>query len=69
MIDTPTLRRLAAESNQTMEELIASCSPQQCLKRIGTSQEIANLVVFLASDLCSYTTGANLMVDGGFTTI
>ena len=35
------------------------------LKRAGTDQEIANVVVFLASDLASYITGAYIPVCGG----
>jgi 3-oxoacyl-[acyl-carrier protein] reductase len=34
--------------------------------RMGTPQEIANAVVFLASSVSSYTTGINLIVDGAF---
>ena len=52
-----------------MEQFIESNAARQCLKRIGTPQEIANLVVFLASDLCPFMTGANLIADGGYTTI
>lgn len=33
--------------------------------RMGTSEEVANAVLFLASDLAAYTTGATLGVDGG----
>ena len=34
--------------------------------RIGTPLEVANAILFLSSDLASFTTGATLMVDGGF---
>ena len=34
--------------------------------RLGTPEEFANLVVFLASERASYITGASLAVDGGF---
>lgn len=35
--------------------------------RLGTSQEVANCIVFLASDLSSYMSGSELVVDGGWT--
>jgi NAD(P)-dependent dehydrogenase (short-subunit alcohol dehydrogenase family) len=34
--------------------------------RVGTPLEVANAVLFLSSDLASFTTGATLLVDGGF---
>ncbi|KAG5720205.1 3-oxoacyl-[acyl-carrier-protein] reductase [Termitomyces sp. T112] len=35
------------------------------LKRLGTTDDISGPVVFLASDLAKYVTGASLLVDGG----
>ena len=58
-----------ASKNLTLEQFATSYVERQCLKRLGTPQEIANLIVFLASDLCPFLTGANLTADGGYTTI
>lgn len=35
--------------------------------RLGTADEVARTVVFLASPASSYTTGANVVIDGGYT--
>jgi meso-butanediol dehydrogenase/(S,S)-butanediol dehydrogenase/diacetyl reductase len=35
------------------------------LRRAGTPEEVADVVVFLGSDMASYVTGANIIVDGG----
>jgi NAD(P)-dependent dehydrogenase (short-subunit alcohol dehydrogenase family) len=37
------------------------------LKRLGDPDDVAKVVVFLCSDLASYVTGQNLVVDGGMT--
>jgi NAD(P)-dependent dehydrogenase (short-subunit alcohol dehydrogenase family) len=44
-------------------EAIASLAP---MKREGTPEEIAWGVVYLASDEASYVTGAELVIDGGY---
>ena len=40
---------------------------RQPIGRLGTAEEIANLVLFLASDEASYITGTAISVDGGWT--
>ena len=40
--------------------------PASLLRRLIEPEEIANLVVYLSSDLASATTGGALRVDGGY---
>jgi len=64
-IDTPGLSDLLASSDTGQQRLkmISNAVP---LGRLGTPNEIAKAVVFLASDDSSYITGTELFVDGGF---
>jgi NAD(P)-dependent dehydrogenase (short-subunit alcohol dehydrogenase family) len=48
------------------EEGLKGLSKVVPLGRLGTPDEIAKAVVFLASDDGSYVTGTELFVDGGF---
>jgi NAD(P)-dependent dehydrogenase (short-subunit alcohol dehydrogenase family) len=45
-----------------MDKWIASRTP---MRRVGEAHEVSNAVMFLASDLSSYITGVDLLVDGG----
>ena len=63
--DTPGLSDLLASSEvgQQRLKMLSNAVP---LGRLGTPDEIAKAVVFLASDDASYITGTELFVDGGF---
>jgi 3-oxoacyl-[acyl-carrier protein] reductase len=52
---------------QNMPERYAATMKANPTGRMGSPQEIANAAVFLASPLSSFTTGANLIVDGAIT--
>lgn len=50
----------------TKKEIIESEVKKISLKRIADTEEIANTVLFLASDKSSYINGQNIIVDGGY---
>src|SRR3989442_10894849 len=64
-IDTPGLSDLLA-SSETGQQRLKMISDSVPLGRLGTPDEIAKAVVFLASGDSSYVTGTELFVDGGF---
>ena len=57
-------RQVSPNNPESVEERYASGIP---LRRYGTAEEVANLVLFLLSDLASNITGAQYPVDGGRT--
>jgi NAD(P)-dependent dehydrogenase (short-subunit alcohol dehydrogenase family) len=50
----------------TKEQWVAKMAPMHMLNRIGDVREVANAILFLASDEASFITAADLMVDGGY---
>jgi NAD(P)-dependent dehydrogenase (short-subunit alcohol dehydrogenase family) len=63
-IDTPMLRWAASLSNDP-EKVIETCNRMHPLGRVGKAEEVADAIVYLASPMASFITGAALIVDGG----
>jgi meso-butanediol dehydrogenase/(S,S)-butanediol dehydrogenase/diacetyl reductase len=62
-IDTPLLQRSLTNIPGFADATIAAIP----MGRLGTPEEMANVALFLASDLASYVTGAAFVADGGLT--
>ncbi len=60
-----TMTELTKNTN-TKEQLV-ELAGKVAARRLADPQEQANVVAFLCSELCSYMTGQNLVVDGGYT--
>ena len=66
-IQTPSLdARIAAQGDPVKTR--AAFVARQPIGRLGTAEEVAALVLYLASDESGYTTGAVHVIDGGWST-
>ncbi|MCA3734732.1 MAG: SDR family oxidoreductase, partial [Phenylobacterium sp.] len=65
-VETPLVHNILREvenGNEVRETLVL----QHALGRLAEPAEIANAIVFLASDEASFMTGSEMVVDGGYT--
>ena len=69
-VESPSLRqRIAAQAEaegRSEEEVYKAFVARQPIGRIGKTEEIAQLALYLASDASSYTTGTVQIIDGGW---
>ena len=69
-VESPSLReRIAAQaasSGQSLQQVEAAFVARQPIGRLGRTEEIAALAVYLASDESAFTTGTAQVIDGGW---
>ena len=62
-VDSPWVRRLVEDVGESLDSLRA----RQPMGRLGTPEEVADAVLYLASDAAAFVTGSALVIDGGLT--
>jgi NAD(P)-dependent dehydrogenase (short-subunit alcohol dehydrogenase family) len=62
-VDTPWVQRLVTDAGESIDALRA----RQPMGRLGQPEEIAEAVLYLASDAAAFMTGSVLTIDGGLT--
>src|SRR4051794_19199857 len=62
-VDSPWVQRLVHDAGESLDALRA----RQPMGRLGTPEEIADAVLYLASDAAAFVTGSSLVIDGGLT--
>lgn len=66
-IHTPFVDRYLRESYADPEAGLAEITRRQLLGRLGTAEDVAHAVLYVASDEAAFMTGAPLIIDGGLT--
>jgi meso-butanediol dehydrogenase/(S,S)-butanediol dehydrogenase/diacetyl reductase len=64
-IDTPMLTNEADDKDIDLDEFLAQAAEESPNGRIGTPEEVASLILFLASDAATHITGTTIPIDGG----
>jgi NAD(P)-dependent dehydrogenase (short-subunit alcohol dehydrogenase family) len=66
-VDTPMLRWAADlfKGEKSAEETVEDFGKMHPLGRVAKTEEVAEVIVFLASDKASFVTGGEYKVDGG----
>ena len=63
---TASTAQHAESEGKTLEELCEELAAAHMIPRMGSPREVANAVLWLASDESSFTTAQSLFVDGGW---
>jgi NAD(P)-dependent dehydrogenase (short-subunit alcohol dehydrogenase family) len=67
LIWTGQVEKMAAEAGITRAQGVEQWAQMQIMKRAGEPREVAQAILFLASEESSFCTGSALFVDGGYT--
>lgn len=65
-VDTPMLRAAAETEGTDPDEVVRRWGAAHPIGRVGVGRDIANAVLFLASEKASFMTGEHINVDGGY---